>query len=1033
MELRNSRLTHRQTPLVAKLHIRLAHFAAIIIAAVFIAALLLPASSATSSKQPLRTEQPASIASRAATIKQNISSPSAFASRVALPVTMDETIQTFAADCTTPQTSFNLGDTVCAKVVGAPLGTFTVARRFQWSNTEPLVVRQNDITSDTQTDVFTLPSTNTSVVDGQTIDNRGTWSVSVMDTSDGSNRATAFFTVLNPNNKVADVQVSTVARTDATRPAAGADVVFLVYVKNNGPDAATTLTLTDAVPSNTTFVSVSQDAGPTANCNNPASGGTGTSTCTISSLAGGATASFSFTYHVQSGTTDGTQITDTASASSSTAEKDNSNNSSSATIGVVTPTCTITPPADKTQDNDLDAQGHALSGATVTYSDPTTSSTTNPSSCGTVTCTPVSGSFFQIGATNVTCSDGINDPVHFKVTITDTEAPVISCPSDITVPESTHGSGQAVVNFPTPTATDNSGQVTVTTDIASGSTFTTQDSPKTVTATATDAAGHTATCTFKVTVVPSDCSISCPSDIVQAPDSGQNGAIVTYPNAGTTGTTCGTVSYSKASGSFFPLGTTTVTATAAGGETCSFKVTITTDTTPPVISCPTDVSVTVQGNGCSASATLGTPTATDDTTPANQIQIVGTRVDGLALTDPYPVGSNIVTWTATDQAGNPASCTQLVNVTETVAPSVTPPAPVTVNVNSSCDDVEVPNFITGLVASDNCTPRANLEITQSPAAETLVGVGSHPVTITVKDVSGNTTTVSTSFNVVDNTPPTFTFVPPAVTANTGPGATSCSAIVTDAQLGTATATDNCPGVTVTRSPSGNTFPVGPTTVTWTATDASGNTTTASQTVTVNDNTPPVIAQPADVTVYLPLNSTATSTTVNYPAATVTDNCAGPYTVNYSQASGTSFPVGTTVVTVTATDAHSNNATPVTFKVIVLYDFTGFFSPVNNLPTLNVVNAGRAIPVKFSLSGNKGLSIFVVGSPQSGVIPCDASAPATDLTATVTAGGSSLNYDATSDQYIYTWKTDSTWASGSCRQLVVTLSDGSTHVANFKFR
>ena len=255
-----------------------------------------------------------------------------------------------------------------------------------------------------------------------------------------------------------------------------------------------------------------------------------------------------------------------------------------------------------------------------------------------------------------------------------------------------------MVNFPTPTATDNSGQVTVTTDIASGSTFNV-GTPTTVTATATDAAGHTATCTFKVTVVPSDCSISCPSDIVQAPDSGQNGATVTYPDAGTTGTTCGTVTYSKASGSFFSLGTTTVTATTSTGESCSFKVTITTDTTPPVISCPTDVSVTIQGNGCSASATLGTPTATDDTTPANQIQIVGTRGDGLALTDPYPVGSNVVTWTATDLAGNPASCTQLVNVTETVAPSVTPPAPVTVYVNSSCDDVEVPNFSTGLVAS----------------------------------------------------------------------------------------------------------------------------------------------------------------------------------------------------------------------------------------------------------------------------------------------------------------------------------------------
>ena len=70
--------------------------------------------------------------------------------------------------------------------------------------------------------------------------------------------------------------------------------------------------------------------------------------------------------------------------------------------------------------------------------------------------------------------------------------------------------------------------------------------------------------------------------------------------------------------------------------------------------------------------------------------------------------------------------------------------------------------------------------------------------------------------------------------------------------------------------------------------------------------------------------------------------------------------------------------------------------------------------------------------KAGVIPCDGSAPAVDLTDTVTAGSSSLSYDAGSDQYNYIWKSDSAWA-GQCRQLLVTLSDGSIHVANFKFK
>jgi hypothetical protein len=169
--------------------------------------------------------------------------------------------------------------------------------------------------------------------------------------------------------------------------------------------------------------------------------------------------------------------------------------------------------------------------------------------------------------------------------------------------------------------------------------------------------------------------------------------------------------------------------------------------------------------------------------------------------------------------------------------------------------------------------------------------------------------------------------------------------------------------------------------------------------------------------------------VSYSAPTATDNCG--VSVSSTPASGSVFPVGTTLVTATATDTGGNVST-CTFTVTVLYDFTGFFSPVGNPPTLNVVNAGRAIPVKFSLSGNKGLNIFAAGSPASGTIPCDASAPPNDVTDTVTAGSSSLSYDSGSDQYIYVWKTDSSWA-GTCRQLIVTLNDGSTHVANFKFK
>jgi hypothetical protein len=140
-------------------------------------------------------------------------------------------------------------------------------------------------------------------------------------------------------------------------------------------------------------------------------------------------------------------------------------------------------------------------------------------------------------------------------------------------------------------------------------------------------------------------------------------------------------------------------------------------------------------------------------------------------------------------------------------------------------------------------------------------------------------------------------------------------------------------------------------------------------------------------------------------------------------------MGPTTVTATATDA-AGNTSSCSFTVTVLYNFTGFFNPVINPPTLNNVNAGRAIPLKFSLSGDKGLNIFAVGYPVSQQVACDSSAPLSELEGTVTSGGSTLTYSP--DQYHYSWKTESSWA-GTCRQLIVRLNDGSDHIAAFKFK
>ena len=135
------------------------------------------------------------------------------------------------------------------------------------------------------------------------------------------------------------------------------------------------------------------------------------------------------------------------------------------------------------------------------------------------------------------------------------------------------------------------------------------------------------------------------------------------------------------------------------------------------------------------------------------------------------------------------------------------------------------------------------------------------------------------------------------------------------------------------------------------------------------------------------------------------------------------------IKVQATDVKGNTAVDEA-TVVVIYDFTGFFQPID-MGALNVVKAGRAIPVKFSLGGDKGTNIFASGYPKVEVINCDNSGPVGTIEETVTSGSSGLQYDPVSQQYTYVWKTNKAWA-GTCRQLIITLVDGTTHTANFSF-
>lgn len=113
----------------------------------------------------------------------------------------------------------------------------------------------------------------------------------------------------------------------------GANATYTVTVTNHGPSAAASVRLSDVVPSRTTFMSESQTAGPAFSCKNPPVGATGTTSCSLSLLNSGASASFKLTYHLPSNTTL-TSVTNTATVSSSTPDPVPANNSSTLTIPV---------------------------------------------------------------------------------------------------------------------------------------------------------------------------------------------------------------------------------------------------------------------------------------------------------------------------------------------------------------------------------------------------------------------------------------------------------------------------------------------------------------------------------------------------------------------------------------------------------------------------------------------------------------------------------------------------------------------------
>lgn len=162
------------------------------------------------------------------------------------------------------------------------------------------------------------------------------------------------------------------------------------------------------------------------------------------------------------------------------------------------------------------------------------------------------------------------------------------------------------------------------------------------------------------------------------------------------------------------------------------------------------------------------------------------------------------------------------------------------------------------------------------------------------------------------------------------------------------------------------------------------------------------------------------------------------TTSISALRSVSVPAGAATDNVDYSSPASNSC-----SYSVIYRWTGFFQPIdvlNNDASVgtissstiwNSVRAGSAVPVKFSLQGDQGLSIFATGSPISTKVACPSATAYVDPIETFAGTTSGLKYDPLADQYNYTWKTSTTLA-GTCQRLDVKLIDGTSHYAFFKF-
>jgi hypothetical protein len=352
------------------------------------------------------------------------------------------------------------------------------------------------------------------------------------------------------------------------------------------------------------------------------------------------------------------------------------------------------------------------------------------------------------------------------------------------------------------------------------------------------------------------------------------------------------VAASPASGSTFPLGTTGVglAASDAAGNTAtaSFDV-IVKDTTAPVITAPANITAEATSSaGASVSYSASAYDIVDNSTA-----VAGSPASGST----FPLGNTTVTLTSSDSRHNSASATFQVTVQDTTAPTIKAPTDIVAEATSAA------GATVAYSASATDIVDGNTTVVGSPASESTFALGSTSVALKSADAHGNTSTSSFNVTVRDTTAPTL-----SVPANQVLEATSAAGAVATFS---ASASDAVGVTSLTSSAaSGSTFPIGTTTVTVTAKDAAGNSTSGSFSITVQDTIAPTLNVPANQV----LEATSAAGATAMFSASASD-AVGVASLTTSAPSGSTFPIGTTTVTVTAKDA-AGNATRGSFTITV---------------------------------------------------------------------------------------------------------------------